>query len=89
MDEDKIFASIPVIAISDHPVTPEDMDCYDRGCTELLTPPGFHQMLYNRINNVIRAKDSFTYSEKLFAAADNALYYVKSNGKMSSKIYGE
>ena len=63
MDEDKIFASIPVIAISDHPVTPEDMECYDRGCTELLTPPGYHQMLYNRINNAIRAKDSFTYSE--------------------------
>ena len=30
-----------------------------------------------------------TTYEKLFAAADDALYYVKSNGKMSSKIYGE
>ena len=83
MDEDKIFASIPVIAISDHPVTPEDMECYDRGCTELLTPPGYHQMLYNRINNAIRAKDSFTYSEmqKMMRQLPANLFLKDAEGK--------
>ncbi len=83
MDEDKIFASIPVIAISDHPVTPEDMECYDRGCTELLTPPGYHQMLYNRINNAIRAKDSFTYSEmqKMMRELPANLFLKDAEGK--------
>ena len=83
MDEDKIFASIPVIAISDHPVTPEDMECYDRGCTELLTPPGYHQVLYNRINNAIRAKDSFTYSEmqKMMRQLPANLFLKDAEGK--------
>lgn len=63
MSEDMVFASIPVIAIADHPATEEDAYVFDKGFSELLTPPGIRAFVINRINNAIRAKDSFTYSE--------------------------
>ena len=60
---DKLFTSIPVIALSPNLPTPEDMDCLTHGFSELLTPPNQWELLAKRINNAIRAKDSLTFSE--------------------------
>ncbi len=60
---DMIFASIPVLAILDHQPVEEDMECFSLGYSDLLSPPGFSEQLRSRINNCIRAKDSFTYTE--------------------------
>ena len=60
---DKLFASIPVIALSPSLPTPQDMDCLAHGFSELLTPPNQWELLAKRINNAIRAKDSLTFSE--------------------------
>ena len=80
---DMIFASIPVIAICDHTPTEEDMEVYDRGFSELLAPPGLRQLIVNRINNAIRAKDSFTYSEmqKMLKQLPSNIYLKDAEGK--------
>ena len=83
MSTDKIFASIPVIALSDHTPTPEDMDVFEKGFSELLAPPGIRQLVVNRINNAIRAKDSFTYSEmqKMLKQLPSNIYLKDAEGK--------
>lgn len=60
---DKLFTSIPVIALSPRLPNQKDIDCLKRGFTELLTPPNEWELLEKRINNAIRAKDSLTFNE--------------------------
>lgn len=60
---DKLFTSIPVIALSPRLPNQKDIDCLKRGFTELLTPPNEWELLERRINNAIRAKDSLTFNE--------------------------
>ena len=60
---DKLFTSIPVIALSPRLPNQEDVDCLKHGFTELLTPPNEWELLEKRIKNAIRAKDSLTFSE--------------------------
>ena len=60
---DKLFTSIPVIALSPRPPVPEDIECLKHGFSELLTPPNEWELLEKRINNAIRAKDSLTFNE--------------------------
>ncbi|MBQ7584537.1 MAG: diguanylate cyclase [Lachnospiraceae bacterium] len=83
MAGDKIFASIPVIAVTDRTLYPEDMECLKAGFSDILTPPLFREQLINRINNAIRAKDSFTYSEmqKMLKQLPSNIYLKDSEGK--------
>ncbi len=60
---DKLFTSIPVIALSPRLTNQEDIDCLKHGFSELLTPPNEWELLEMRINNAIRAKDSLTFNE--------------------------
>lgn len=60
---DKLFTSIPVIALSPRLPNQKDIDCLKRGFSELLTPPNEWELLEKRINNAIRAKDSLTFNE--------------------------
>ena len=60
---DKLFTSIPVIALSPRLPNQKDVDCLKHGFTELLTPPNEWELLEKRIKNAIRAKDSLTFSE--------------------------
>lgn len=60
---DKLFTSIPVIALSPRLPNQEDIDCLKHGFSELLTPPNEWELLEMRINNAIRAKDSLTFNE--------------------------
>ena len=43
---DKLFTSIPVIALSPRLPNQEDIDCLKHGFSELLTPPNEWEMLY-------------------------------------------
>ncbi|MER2139233.1 MAG: diguanylate cyclase [Succiniclasticum sp.] len=63
MSMDKLFTSIPVIALSPRLPNQEDIDCLKHGFSELLTPPNEWELLEKRINNAIRAKDSLTFNE--------------------------
>ena len=83
MNADKVFASIPVIAICDHYPADEDMEVFEKGFSELLAPPGIRELLVNRINNAIRAKDSFTYSEmqKMLKQLPSNIYLKDAEGK--------
>ena len=83
MNEDMIFAHVPVIAITDHSPEPEDLACLDNGFSELLSPPGLRQIIVKRINNAIRAKDSFTYSEmqKMLKQLPSNIYLKDAQGR--------
>ena len=83
MDADKVFASIPLIAISDHATEHSDMDVFENGFSELLTPPGIREHVVARINNAIRAKDSFTYTEmqKMLKQLPSNIYLKDKEGK--------
>ena len=63
MSMDKLFTSIPIIALSSNLPNPESVECLAHGFTELLTPPNEWKLLEKRINNAIRAKDSLTFNE--------------------------
>ena len=83
MEADKVFASVPVIAIIGHTPTDEDMRCLERGFSELLSPPGVRPLVVQRINNAIRAKDSFTYSEmqKMLKQLPSNIYLKDAEGR--------
>ncbi|MBQ6342362.1 MAG: diguanylate cyclase [Anaerolineaceae bacterium] len=57
------FSLIPMIAISDELPVPEDMDCMEHGFFDLITAYAPEPLVYKRIGNAIRAKDSLSLSE--------------------------
>jgi diguanylate cyclase (GGDEF)-like protein len=59
------------------------MDVFEKVFSELLTPPGLRQFVVNRINNAIRAKDSFTYTEmqKMLKQLPSNIYLKDSEGR--------
>lgn len=57
------FSSIPMIAISDALPTSVDMDCLEHGYYDLITAIAPPQLVYKRIGNAIRAKDSLSLTE--------------------------
>ena len=83
MDKDMIFASVPVIAITDHPPVEEDLECLKNGYSELLSPPGIREIIVTRIKNAIRAKDSFTYTEmqKMLKQLPSNIYLKDNKGR--------
>lgn len=83
MSKDMIFAHIPVIALTYHSPDSEDLACLDKGFSELLSPPGQRQIIVKRINNAIRAKDSFTYSEmqKMLKQLPSNIYLKDAQGR--------
>lgn len=80
---DKLYVSIPVIALSSTPPTPEDTCCLAHGFSELLTPPNEWELIAKRINNAIRAKDSLTFSEivKMLQQLPSMIFLKDSEGK--------
>ncbi len=83
VNADMIFAHIPVIALTDHSPDAGDLVCLDKGFSELLTLPGLRQIMVKRINNAIRAKDSFTYSEmqKMLKQLPSNIYLKDAQGR--------
>ena len=83
MSSDMIFAHVPVIAMIDHTPDAEGVLCLEKGFSELLSPPGLRQIIVRRINNAIRAKDSFTYSEmqKMLKQLPSNIYLKDAQGR--------
>ncbi len=83
MDRNMIFASVPVIAITDHTPVEEDLECLKNGYSELLSPPGIREIVITRIKNAIRAKDSFTYTEmqKMLKQLPSNIYLKDEKGR--------
>jgi diguanylate cyclase (GGDEF)-like protein len=80
---EKLFTSIPVIALSPRLPTKEDVECLAHGFSELLTPPNEWELLAKRINNAIRAKDSLTFTEieKMLQQLPSMIFLKDSEGK--------
>ena len=83
LNSDKIYASIPIVALISHVPTEEDVNCLDLGFSDLLYPPGFRKNIVKRIQNAIRAKDSFTYSEmqKMLKELPSNIYLKDAEGR--------
>ena len=57
------FSPIPMIAISDELPQPQDMDCLKHGFFDLITAYAPEPLVYKRISNAVRAKDSLSLSQ--------------------------
>ncbi len=78
-----LYAAIPVIAVLPRPPRPEDTDCLGQGAADILSPPCPSSLLTKRISNVIRAKDSVTFSEieRMLQALPSNIYLKDAEGK--------
>ena len=77
------FSSIPMIAISDALPTGADMDCIDHGFFDLITAFAPKPLVYKRIGNAIRAKDSLSLSEveKMLKELPACIFLKDTEGK--------
>lgn len=60
---DSSLSPVPIIAISDELPCDEDMDCIEHGFFDLLSTTSPQPLVYQRIGNAIRAKDSLSLHE--------------------------
>ena len=61
---DEFFlSSIPILAISDAPPSDEDMDCIEHGFFDIISTAMPKPLVFQRIRNAIRAKDSLSLKE--------------------------
>lgn len=83
MKESSSFSLIPMIAISDELPVPEDMDCIEHGYFDLITAYAPQPLVYRRINNAIRARDSLSLTEleKMLKALPSCVFLKDSEGK--------
>ena len=83
MKEYTSFALIPMIAISDELPTPQDMDCIEHGYFDLITAYAPQPLVYKRIANAIRAKDSLSLAqlEKMLKQLPSCIFLKDTEGK--------
>lgn len=61
---DLLHTSLPVLIFSRNAETIHHADiCLQAGCSDLLIPPMTAQLLKKRIDNAVRSKESFTFTE--------------------------
>lgn len=77
------FSLIPMIAISDELPVPEDMDCLEHGFFDLITAYAPQPLVYKRIGNAIKAKDSLSLTEleKMLKELPACIFLKDSEGK--------
>ena len=77
------LSSIPLIAISDSYPTDEDMDCIEHGFFDLICKKSPRQLVYQRIGNAIRAKDSMSLTEveKMLRELPSCIYLKDAEGR--------
>ncbi|MBQ6502775.1 MAG: diguanylate cyclase [Flexilinea sp.] len=77
------FSLIPMIAISDELPVPEDMDCIEHGFFDLITAYAPQPLVYKRIGNAIRAKDSLSLTEleKMLKVLPACIFLKDTEGK--------
>ena len=83
MRKNSSFSLIPMIAISEALPTPADVDCIQHGYFDLITAYAPRELVYKRINNAIRAKDSLSLSqlEKMLKALPSCIFLKDNEGK--------
>ena len=83
MQDIAYFSLIPMIAISDELPCPDDMDCIEHGFFDLITAYAPEPLVYKRIGNAIRAKDSLSLSEleKMLKVLPACIFLKDSEGK--------
>ena len=77
------FSLIPMIAISDELPTSQDMDCIEHGYFDLISAIAPKQLVYKRIANAIRAKDSLSLTEveKMLRQLPSCIFLKDAEGK--------
>lgn len=77
------FSLIPMIAISDELPAPEDMDCIENGFFDLITAYAPKPLVYKRIGNAIKAKDSLSLTEleKMLKELPACIFLKDTEGK--------
>ena len=63
VNDEVLFASIPVVATLPWTPTERDMDCLKAGAADIFSPPCTEELLLKRLSNVICAKDSAKFHE--------------------------
>jgi len=83
MKEYTSFSLIPMIAISDELPTSQDMDCIEHGYFDLITAYAPQPLVYKRIANAIRAKDSLSLGqlEKMLKQLPSCIFLKDTEGK--------
>ena len=83
MKEYTSFSLIPMIAISDELPTSRDMDCIEHGYFDLITAYAPQPLVYKRIANAIRAKDSLSLGqlEKMLKQLPSCIFLKDTEGK--------
>ena len=74
---------IPMIAISEELPTSVDMDCLEHGFFDLISAIAPKALVYKRINNAIRARDSLSLTEveKMLKALPSCIFLKDAEGK--------
>ena len=77
------FSLIPLIAISDELPTSRDMDCIEHGYFDLISAIAPKQLVYKRIANAIRARDSLSLTEvaKMLRQLPSCIFLKDTEGK--------
>ena len=77
------YSLIPMIAISDELPTSQDMDCIEHGYFDLITAYAPQTLVYKRIANAIRAKDSLSLAqlEKMLKQLPSCIFLKDTEGK--------
>ena len=83
MRNSSYFFNIPMIAVSDDLPVNEDMDCIENGFFDLINIYTPKELVYQRINNAIRAKGSLSFSEleKMLKALPACIFLKDVDGK--------
>ena len=83
MKDFSTYSLIPLIAISDELPTSQDMDCLEHGYFDLISAIAPQPLVYKRIANAIRAKDSLSLTEveKMLRQLPSCIFLKDTEGK--------
>ncbi|MBP5200169.1 MAG: diguanylate cyclase [Schwartzia sp.] len=83
VNQNVLFAAIPVIGTLPRSPAEEDLACLDVGAADVFTPTGRSKLLLRRLSNVIRSKDSATFYEieRMLRALPSNIYLKDAEGK--------
>ena len=77
------FSSIPMIAITEALPDDADMDCFEHGFFDMITASAPQPLVYQRIGNAIRAKDSLSLTEveRMLKELPSCIFLKDTEGK--------
>ena len=83
MQGSSFFSSVPMIAISNALPASEDVDCLEHGFFDLITTTTPQQLVYKRIGNAIRARESLSLTEleKMLKELPSCIFLKDAEGR--------